>query len=79
MTKQKSHKNGVLLVLFKYYWTWHLPCIVNNIAGDTPLVKTEFSFASCYQSEMASWLRVGLSVYFLLSCHTAIIHYFYKH
>lgn len=71
---QKQSENETKNSLQKYHWvcvgaswTWELPGRVVNIPGKTALENTDFSLHSGYQLLIASWLRVGVCVYFLHS------------
>lgn len=43
-----------------------LPWSMDDVASDTPVVKTNFPFASNYQLQIAFCLEVGPCVHFLL-------------
>jgi hypothetical protein len=67
-TKQKVHKESKHLVCVgTYYWAGSLPWLVGHMPSETPLGKTEFSFAKQRVSvAVASWLGVGPNVHFAL-------------
>lgn len=50
-----------------YCWAWGLPLSVVNVYSLTPLEKTNLSFWSSWQLQIASWLEVEPYVRFLLS------------
>lgn len=66
MRQKPLHKyhwiNFVLVIL----WPWDLSWSVVNISSGTPLETTNFSYVSGYQLQIASWLGVGVQVYFSL-------------
>jgi hypothetical protein len=60
-------------------WARSLPFRVFVSRSETPLDKTKFSFASCYQLEIASGLGMGACVHFsfqmlLVQTHTGPVH-----
>lgn len=56
-----------------YFWAWVLPLSVGNIPNETHLEKTNFSFASRCQLEIASWLEIGAGVHFSLSASGTLV------